>query len=180
MFEPPIGTRSPGQQLPVGSVVTFLDRHRRTVFGTVTELRRHDAIVAAGETPDGACATPDSGSSRPAPRAERRCSRSRPPSASCCQRPGAPHPGHAPARYRTRGRRAPPRTRRLVTDPPATATGPTTVRGPAPPPRAGGSFGPPSRPVDDTPSGSFAALARKLQPHRDCRREFDSHYLQYP
>ena len=33
----------------MGSVVTFLDRHRRAVFGTVTELRRHEAIVAAGE-----------------------------------------------------------------------------------------------------------------------------------
>ena len=50
MFEQPIDTRFPGQQFPVGSVVTFLDRHRRTVFGTVTELRRHEAIVAGGET----------------------------------------------------------------------------------------------------------------------------------
>ena len=44
-----IDTRFPGQQFPVGSVVTFLDRHRRTVLGTVTELRRHEAIVAGGE-----------------------------------------------------------------------------------------------------------------------------------
>ena len=28
----------------------FLDRHRRTAFGTVTELRRHEAIAAGGET----------------------------------------------------------------------------------------------------------------------------------
>lgn len=40
----------PEQQLPVRSVVTFLDRDRRTVFGTVTELRHHEAIVAGGET----------------------------------------------------------------------------------------------------------------------------------
>ena len=40
MFEQPIDSRFPGQQFPVGSVATFLDRHRRTVFGTVTELRR--------------------------------------------------------------------------------------------------------------------------------------------
>ena len=44
-----IDTHFPGQQFPVGSVVTFLDRHRRAVFGTVTELRRHEAIVAGGE-----------------------------------------------------------------------------------------------------------------------------------
>ena len=50
MSEHLIDTHFPGQQFPVGSVVTFLDRHRRTVFGTVTELRRHEAIVAAGET----------------------------------------------------------------------------------------------------------------------------------
>ena len=50
MFEQPINTRFPGQQFPVGSVVTFLDRHRRTVFPAVTELRRHEAIVAGGET----------------------------------------------------------------------------------------------------------------------------------
>ena len=49
MSEQLIDTHFPGQQFPVGSVVTFLDRHRRTVFGTVTELRRHEAIVAAGE-----------------------------------------------------------------------------------------------------------------------------------
>lgn len=35
---------------PVGSVVTFLDRHRRAIFPAVTELRRHEAIVADGET----------------------------------------------------------------------------------------------------------------------------------
>ena len=50
MSEQLIDTHFPGQHFPVGSVVTFLDRHRRTVFGTVTELRRHEAIVAAGET----------------------------------------------------------------------------------------------------------------------------------
>ena len=53
MFEQPIDTRFPGQQFPVGSVVTFLDRDRRTVFPAVTELRRHEAnetIVAGGET----------------------------------------------------------------------------------------------------------------------------------
>ena len=49
MPEQLIGSRFPGQQFPVGSVVTFLDRHRRTVFGTVTELRLHEAIVAGGE-----------------------------------------------------------------------------------------------------------------------------------
>ena len=49
MPEQLIDTRFPGQQFPVGSVVTFLDRHRRAVFGTVTELRRHEAIVAGGE-----------------------------------------------------------------------------------------------------------------------------------
>ena len=50
MSEQLIDTHFPGQQFPVGSVVTFLDRHRRTVLGTVTELRRHEAIVAGGET----------------------------------------------------------------------------------------------------------------------------------
>ena len=50
MPEQLIDFRFPGQQFPVGSVVTFLDRRRRTVFGTVTELRRHEAIVAGGET----------------------------------------------------------------------------------------------------------------------------------
>ena len=44
-----IDTRFPGQQFPLGSVVTFLDRDRRTIFGTVTELRRLEAIVAGGE-----------------------------------------------------------------------------------------------------------------------------------
>ena len=34
----------------MGSVVTFLDRDRRTVFPAVTELRRLEAIVAGGET----------------------------------------------------------------------------------------------------------------------------------
>ena len=34
----------------MGSVVTFLDRDRRTVFPAGTELRRHEAIVAGGET----------------------------------------------------------------------------------------------------------------------------------
>ena len=48
MFEQQIDTSFPRQQFPVGSVVTFLDRHRRAVFGTVTE--RHEAIVAGGET----------------------------------------------------------------------------------------------------------------------------------
>ncbi len=50
MPEQLIGSRFAGQQFPVGSVVTFFDRHRRTVFGTVTELRRVEAIVAGGET----------------------------------------------------------------------------------------------------------------------------------
>ena len=40
----------PRQQFPAGGVVTFRGRHRRTVFGTVTELRRHEAIVAGRET----------------------------------------------------------------------------------------------------------------------------------
>ena len=50
MPERPIDTRFAWQPFPVGSVVTFLDRDRRSVLGTVTELRRHQAIVAAGET----------------------------------------------------------------------------------------------------------------------------------
>ena len=50
MPEQPIDTRFPGQRFPVGSVVTFLDRNRRAVSGTVTEMRRHEAIVAGGET----------------------------------------------------------------------------------------------------------------------------------
>ena len=49
MFEQPIDTRFPGQQFPVSSVVTFLDRRRRTVFPAVTELRRHEAVVAGGD-----------------------------------------------------------------------------------------------------------------------------------
>ncbi len=48
--EQPIDTRFPGQQFPVGSVVTLLDRDRRTVFPASAELRRHEAIVAGGET----------------------------------------------------------------------------------------------------------------------------------
>ena len=50
MPEQPIDTRFPGQQFPAGSVVTSLDRHRRTVFPAVTELRRHEAIVGGGQT----------------------------------------------------------------------------------------------------------------------------------
>ena len=50
MPEQPIDIRFPGQRFPVGSLVTFLDRNRRTVFGTVTELRHQEAIVAGGET----------------------------------------------------------------------------------------------------------------------------------
>ena len=45
-----IDTRFPGQRFPVASVLTFLDRDRRIVFGTVTELRRLEAVVAGGET----------------------------------------------------------------------------------------------------------------------------------
>ena len=48
--EQPIDTRFPGQHFPLGSVVTSPDRHRRTVVATVTELRRHEAVVARGET----------------------------------------------------------------------------------------------------------------------------------
>ena len=50
MPEQLIDSRFPGQQIPVGSVVTFIDRRPRIVFGTVTELRRLEAIVAGGET----------------------------------------------------------------------------------------------------------------------------------
>ena len=50
MPEQLIDTRFPGQQFPAGSVVTLLNRHRRTVFPAVTELRRHEAIVGGGET----------------------------------------------------------------------------------------------------------------------------------
>ena len=50
MLEQPIDTPFSGQRFPVGSVVTFLDRNRRAVSATVTELRRHEAIVADGET----------------------------------------------------------------------------------------------------------------------------------
>ena len=49
MPEQLIDTRFPRQRFPVGSVVTFLDRRRRAVFPAVTELWRHEAIVAAGE-----------------------------------------------------------------------------------------------------------------------------------
>ena len=34
----------------MGSIVTLLDRHRRTVFLAVTELRRYEVIVGGGET----------------------------------------------------------------------------------------------------------------------------------
>lgn len=50
MPAPLIDTHFPGQHFPVGSAVTFLDHNRHTVSGTVTELRRHEAIVAGGET----------------------------------------------------------------------------------------------------------------------------------
>ena len=50
MPEQPIDTGFTGQRFPVGSVVTFLDRNQRAVSGTVTELRRHETIVAGGET----------------------------------------------------------------------------------------------------------------------------------
>ena len=70
----------------MGSVVTFLDRHQRTVFGTITELQRATKPSSpAARSADGACPTPCSGSSRPAPPAERRCSRSSSRSASCCR-----------------------------------------------------------------------------------------------
>ena len=45
-----IATRFPGQLVPLRSVVTLFDRRRRTLFGTVTELRLPAAIVAASET----------------------------------------------------------------------------------------------------------------------------------
>ena len=50
MPEQLIDTRFPGQQFPVGNVVTLLDRHRRTVFHAVTKMRRHETIVGGGET----------------------------------------------------------------------------------------------------------------------------------
>ena len=50
MPEQLIDFRIPGQQFPVGSIVTLLDRHRRTVFPAVTELTRHEAIGGGGET----------------------------------------------------------------------------------------------------------------------------------
>ena len=242
-------------------------RHRHRAAAPRSHRRR------PARPADGACATPDSSSSRPAPRAERRCSRSRTTLRNCSnatstRRAGDPvalplrdrhgprrhlparhpdhralgqlraasalgrHPRHAPARDRTRDRRTRPRTRRRVADsraahrvhgealqhrhpqpeavdrgvppvprpvvpsppdgestptldlptvplahrldnqrprgrpltaatreptcqdcsydpmidPMATGTVQTTVRGPAPPPRAGGSFGPPSHP----------------------------------
>ena len=49
MPEQLIGSRFPGQPCPVGSVVTFFDRHRRTVFPAVTELRPHEAIVGGDD-----------------------------------------------------------------------------------------------------------------------------------
>ena len=83
MREQLIDARFPGQQFPVGSVVTFLDRHRRTVFGPITELGRATKPSSAAASPaDAVGATPGSGSSRPAPRPERRCSRSSSRSAS--------------------------------------------------------------------------------------------------
>ena len=48
--EQPIDTRFPRATVPVGSVVTLLDRDRRTVFPAVAALRLHEALVAAGET----------------------------------------------------------------------------------------------------------------------------------
>ena len=50
MPEQLIDTRFPGQQFSVGSVATFPDRHQRTVFQAVTELRRQETIVAGGDT----------------------------------------------------------------------------------------------------------------------------------
>ena len=158
MPEQLIDTRFPGQHFPVGSVVTFIDRNRRTVFGTVTELRRHEAIVAAGETgrwrvryaglqlvkagPTGGATmeqvedhaakllerhlnTERHGDAVALPLRDRHEPRRHLPAqhsdhralgqlraASALGR----HPGHAPARGRTRDRRARPRTRRRVAD----------------------------------------------------------------
>ena len=54
--EQPIDTASPGNSFPAGNVVTFLDRHRRTVFLAVTELRRATKASSPTARPaDGAC-----------------------------------------------------------------------------------------------------------------------------
>ena len=59
-------------------------------FGTVTDLRRPAKPSSPpARPPDGACACAGLRLSRPAPRAERRCSRSSSRSASCCERPAA-------------------------------------------------------------------------------------------
>ncbi|MCY3818187.1 MAG: hypothetical protein OXH52_02315 [Gammaproteobacteria bacterium] len=49
MPEQLVDTGFPGQLFPVGSVATFLDHERRALFGTVTDLRHHEAILASGE-----------------------------------------------------------------------------------------------------------------------------------
>ena len=127
----------PRGTVPVGSIVTFLDRHRRTVFGTLTELRRATKPSSPLARPaDGGCPTPGSGLSRPAPRAERSVS-------FVLRATWSDIRGHAPAQYRTHGRRTRPPTRGRVIDP--TATG--TVKRPSADlrrsPRPGSSFGPP-------------------------------------
>ncbi len=48
MPEQPLDSPHRWQRLLVGSVFTFLDRHRRIVVGTVTELRCLEAIVPSG------------------------------------------------------------------------------------------------------------------------------------
>ena len=89
MPEQLIDTRFPGQEFSVGTVVTFLDRHRRTVFGTVTELRRHEAIVAGGETGRWRVRYAGLRLINAGPTGEATMRRSSSRSASCCERPGA-------------------------------------------------------------------------------------------
>ena len=58
MSEQLIDTHFPGQQFPVGSVVTFLDRHRRTVSAPSPSCGATKPSSPAARPADGACATP--------------------------------------------------------------------------------------------------------------------------
>ena len=147
-----IDTSFPGQQFPVGSVVKFLDRHQRTAFPAVTELRRATKASSPTTRPaDGACvscaglrlikASPTGGATMQQVelsvdfvlRATRSDIQDTLPHDIAHAVVGPGH-GHDV----------------MCIDP--TATG--TVKRPSADlrrsPPAGGSFGPPSRPIDDT------------------------------
>ena len=114
--------------------------------------------------------TPGSGSSRPVPRAERRCSRSSSRSASCCERPAAT--SGTRSRTISHARSSGPATDTTPCDPPdGHRHGQTTVRGPAPLRRGREALSAhPPAPVDDTTRRSLQLVRSPRLPDDDCRK----------